>query len=576
IALAQNQKIDSLRQALSNLSKDDEKYVHTLWKAMNVNVQTDNRQAALYAGEAYAICQTRFHELRNQAGINFAERLVYIELLDSAESLLNEFYDSFSSSPSDSAALTRYYLTRGSIAHRRTKIKEAGDFYNSALKTALAIGDRKGTGLALLRLGSLYHRQRMDSLALEYYTQALPVYKDLKMESGMASIYSNLSTIYSYLGNYKYSDLYMDSALSIEERQGKVEGLISSYGNVVIDAVDRRKDFERAARYLEKLNNAVALTSAPRSLGFAANVTATYHLAISNFATARDAASIAYRIGRENKIRFILSNAYQNLVHANEGLRQFEDAYIYQKEWNAFKDSINQVEQENAIVELKTQYETEKKDAENQRLLHANEQQEKLNLILGGGGLLLLMLSGSLFYFYRGKQKANQKLVIQKRQIESNLNEKEALLREIHHRVKNNLQVISSLLNMQSYHLDDPGMINAIAEGQSRVKAMALIHQKLYQTEQLTEIDFEEYTNQLISHLATAFGQPDKKITSKVRGANIKLDIDTAIPLGLILNELVTNAYKYAFEGVNEGDLAIELQRVDDHQYKLTVADNGK
>ncbi|MEQ8423226.1 MAG: histidine kinase dimerization/phosphoacceptor domain -containing protein, partial [Cyclobacteriaceae bacterium] len=218
----------------------------------------------------------------------------------------------------------------------------------------------------------------------------------------------------------------------------------------------------------------------------------------------------------------------------------------------------------------------EKKDSENQRLLQSNQQQVFLNKVLGGGGVVLIIMVGSLFYFFVGKQKANKQLEKQKRQIEINLREKESLLREIHHRVKNNLQVISSLLNMQSYHLDDPGMINAIAEGQSRVKAMALIHQKLYQTEQLTEIDFEEYTNQLINHLATAFGQPDKKINSKVSGANIKLDIDTAIPLGLILNELVTNAYKYAFEGVNEGDLAIELQRVDDHQYELTVADSGK
>ena len=129
---------------------------------------------------------------------------------------------------------------------------------------------------------------------------------------------------------------------------------------------------------------------------------------------------------------------------------------------------------------------------------------------------------------------------------------------------------------MQSHYLDDPRMINAIAEGQSRVKAMALIHQKLYQTDQLSEIDFQEYTEQLISHLAAAFGQPGKNINSAVNGSALKLDIDTAIPLGLILNELITNAYKYAFTDVAEGSLRIDLKRDDNHFYHLRISDSGQ
>ena len=181
-----------------------------------------------------------------------------------------------------------------------------------------------------------------------------------------------------------------------------------------------------------------------------------------------------------------------------------------------------------------------------------------------------------LAYFYRGKQKVNEKLALQNKKIESNLREKEALLREIHHRVKNNLQVISSLLNMQSYYLDDPRMINAIAEGQNRVKAMALIHQKLYQTDHLSEIDFQEYTEQLISHLATALSEPGKTIRSSVNGSAIKLDIDTAIPLGLILNELITNAYKYAFGSMNEGKLQIDLKQDEARIYHLRISDSGQ
>ncbi len=129
---------------------------------------------------------------------------------------------------------------------------------------------------------------------------------------------------------------------------------------------------------------------------------------------------------------------------------------------------------------------------------------------------------------------------------------------------------------MQSYYLDDPRMINAIAEGQNRVKAMALIHQKLYQTDHLSEIDFQEYTEQLIGHLSTAFNHPGKMIRSSVNGSALKLDIDTAIPLGLILNELITNAYKYAFSGVNEGSFKVDLTRDDSSYFHLRISDSGQ
>jgi two-component sensor histidine kinase len=245
----------------------------------------------------------------------------------------------------------------------------------------------------------------------------------------------------------------------------------------------------------------------------------------------------------------------------------------------AHKELIEELDKEsysNTLSEMAAKYETEKKEAENKQLVIANTQQSRLNWILATGSGLLLIMVIALLYFYRDKRKANVKLEQQKRQIQSNLQEKEALLREIHHRVKNNLQVISSLLNMQSYYLDDPRMINAIAEGQNRVKAMALIHQKLYQTDHLSEIDFQEYTEQLINHLATAMGHQYGKVHSTVNGSSLKLDIDTAIPLGLILNELITNAYKYAFSADKEGSFNVHLTRDEAAYYHLRISDSGQ
>lgn len=153
--------------------------------------------------------------------------------------------------------------------------------------------------------------------------------------------------------------------------------------------------------------------------------------------------------------------------------------------------------------------------------------------------------------------------------------EKETLLKEIHHRVKNNLQVISSLLNLQSNTISDPKAISAVRDGQSRVKSMALIHQKLYQAENAAQIDFQEYTEQLVNHLSSTFHSKTEQVTYEVQAKDIYLGIDTAIPLGLIINELVSNAYKYAFKEQKKGNILVKITKLDQKQYLLQVSDNG-
>ncbi len=156
---------------------------------------------------------------------------------------------------------------------------------------------------------------------------------------------------------------------------------------------------------------------------------------------------------------------------------------------------------------------------------------------------------------------------------EQNL-EKETLLKEIHHRVKNNLQVVSSLLNLQSYSLNDKYALAAIKEGQGRIKTMALLHQKLYQnSHNISEINFKDYLTQLISMVASAYNNKSK-VEVNVSVENIFFDIDTAVPLGLIANELATNAFKYAFE--DGGDFFIGIVQSGNEEYVMEIRDNGK
>lgn len=157
----------------------------------------------------------------------------------------------------------------------------------------------------------------------------------------------------------------------------------------------------------------------------------------------------------------------------------------------------------------------------------------------------------------------------------TSLHEKEILLREIHHRVKNNMQVVSSLLNLQSYKISDVAALESFRESQHRVKSMALLHEKLYQSENLSRIDFADYLGSLLDYLFSSFGSNASHIHRHVDVQNLLLDLDTAIPCGLIVNELASNAIKYAFAGRKTGELSLKMAMEDDGQYHLRIRDDG-
>ncbi|WP_420628845.1 sensor histidine kinase [Candidatus Leptofilum sp.] len=159
-------------------------------------------------------------------------------------------------------------------------------------------------------------------------------------------------------------------------------------------------------------------------------------------------------------------------------------------------------------------------------------------------------------------------------QIQASLQEKEILLKEIHHRVKNNLQVISSLLDLQSAYIEDDAVQEMFQESRSRVRSMALVHEQLYQSIDLARIDFADYVQNLASYLLRVYGQMASGVTLDVDVDNTPLSVETAVPLGLIINELVSNALKHAFPNGRSGQIRTHLRAEDDYLY-LTVQDDG-
>ncbi|PKB64994.1 MAG: hypothetical protein BZY80_01385 [SAR202 cluster bacterium Io17-Chloro-G2] len=159
-------------------------------------------------------------------------------------------------------------------------------------------------------------------------------------------------------------------------------------------------------------------------------------------------------------------------------------------------------------------------------------------------------------------------------QIRASLREKEVMLKEINHRVKNNMQIISSLLNLQSRNFNDEQTLRSFQVSQDRIKAMALVHEKLYQSDDLARIDFGEYIKSLATDLGNSYGLASRDINLNIDVVDILLGVDTAIPCGVIVNELVANSLKHAFSGGQPGEITISFREVD-RQYKMVFKDNG-
>ena len=218
-------------------------------------------------------------------------------------------------------------------------------------------------------------------------------------------------------------------------------------------------------------------------------------------------------------------------------------------------------------------------ELKNKALALKNRQKQLLSLVALVLSLLLLLSGYAIYRLKKQKREIrekNKEISAKNEQIATALRDKNLLLKEVHHRVKNNLQVISGILSIEERTIKDEQIKKAFREGQNRIQSIALVHRMMYQSDAISKVVMQEYLEALVGELRQSFTIPQKRIETQVDAKGINFDIKVAVPVGLIVNEAVCNAYKHAFTNQEEGKIIVQLTTSVNNAYELTISDNGK
>jgi two-component sensor histidine kinase/tetratricopeptide (TPR) repeat protein len=357
-------------------------------------------------------------------------------------------------------------------------------------------------------------------------------------------------------------------AVDIVEQTGQgIETLGKLYNNISQVYNEQYADYPMALQYAMK---AVEYNTGRRnlnSLTFNYNNVSDIYMRMGNYPKAKEYAHRMLDICTALKAPHRTVNAYEQLARISKKMNQFDSALYYRESNMWVADSLANVKKTAQIADMQTKYETQKKESQITQLTDSNKAKSQGLWVIAIAALLLATLAGIFVW-------QNKRLQMQKKQIAAQSERLEWMMKELHHRVKNNLQIVSSLLNLQTYRLKDDESISAIRESQLRVQAMSLIHQRLYQVQDVSMVNFKLYIDDLVVTLMQAYGYGPDSFDLKINIEEELLDVDTVMPMGLLVNEVITNSFKYAFKTISRPALTVSLTK-GQGDLQLSISDNG-
>ncbi len=414
---------------------------------------------------------------------------------------------------------------------------KAKSYYNKAYEMALELGNKRLAGILLSNQGDLLLKIKQYDEALHVLEKSKKIKNKINASSKSKGVTDlNIALVYNALGDN-------DKALTIFNKIIPLFRSQKGAANLMYSLVGRGELYNQNKEYKK---------------------------AVIDCKESFDLAIKSDELEYLNSSSKCLSDAYRSLGN-------FEKAYYYQTKYLKFKDSIFNSNNVKKTTQMQMQYDFDRKN-ELQAIDIKNKAKENkiiiISLVLGLISLLFFITM--LYKQYINRKKNNQVLASKNIQIKKALDDNEILLKETHHRVKNSLQMISSLLYLQSENIEDENAAKSVKDGQIRVKSMALIHQKLYQKDNLTGVEVSDYINDLAESVFQSHNISIDAINLHIDVDKMILDIDTITPIGIIINELIVNALKHAFTDKKSGALiSISLHKNKDILL-LKVADNGK
>lgn len=447
------------------------------------------------------------------------------------------------------------------------KLDKAQDVLFKAIMLYEEMNDQPGLGSAYRSLGVLYQVTEEFEKSIEYTNKAIPILEKAGNFSSVAIAQFNLIIGYGELGEFEKAYKAADYCLKTVRTKVPEEIFIpvraySYRGEVYVKA----KDYNNALKdYISAWELCKANIGEERCATYHTEIGQVYLLQ-NNYVNALEHLSIGVK-AYEDKGQDNIIQPYLDLATCYENLGDYKNAMFYKDKASLNTKKMLEDKVANLQTEAVAKYETGKKDEAIANQAALLEQKSKAqNLILAIAALLGLLLLSLLFFFNKNKKATK---IIRAKNAENEL-----LLKEIHHRVKNNLELVKSLISLQSAQLEDSATKDAMIASQNRVQSMGIIHQKLYQGENLGSIEMKDYFLNLGEGILDTFNK-EEKVKIECAMEHLELDVDTAVPIGLIVNELLTNALKYAFPEDAKGNILISLLKTNSETLTLKVSDNG-
>ena len=566
ILSAQKQPYDSLEKQFAH-EKTDEKKLTALSQLVDIAFKEDLNKALKYARNGVALAdklvdknwQPKFYEMQGRMHANLLE-------LDSAMFYFAKASTGYIAVNNKKGQATTLFKIAW-VHKKREEIEKAMEYDLQALKLMEAIDDKKGIAGAYNRISEDLSRQERQVEAMEYVKKTIALCEKNGLKEELVFAYNSAGDVSIAMGLHQQSLNYFDSTISLARSLNLSSLSLSDFIN------SRGNSLKKLGRYNDALMAYKEAMSLAQQINYSNAITAlTANLGEINLLTGNYNEALKYQLEtvRLQEKDGDISNLTENYGHVStiyEKLGNYPLALTYQKKARVMRDSTARIESDKAMSKMLTQYETKKKEATIELQQKQISQQQLVQWLSMG---VAVLLAGFLFFGYRSylaRTKANRLLAAKNA-------ENELLLKEIHHRVKNNLEVVSSLLALQSAQIDDQNTKDAMLEGQNRVQSIGIVHQKLYQGTNLGAIEMKDYFINLGESILDSFGA-EKRVTIECAMDQLDVDIDTAVPLGLIVNELLTNTLKYAFPEGKNGTVRIKLEKRKDGMLQLEVSDDG-